>query len=712
MTTTIESLINEEYQSNTDSDTDSECENLLEIVMDLSRSVDKRLNAFEEYYNQVGDNAMEILSTLSGMYQISGSKLIEQFLYRICINGKISIFLKLEAAKSLLDYKEVEKYTNNDDDKDYRIAYEKEVNQRNTERQIIGYKALDYVCRNLNSMATPCRIEAIFKLMGSTEFQKNADTYFCDFVRDDNIDCEFRYKTILSLEKIGADLMKEEIGKFFIDKEFVEYMYNSLKSVISKLFPNIKPNPKNQKFWNKVIFQLSYDDIHSIYSEKFPEKLCQVDLFIRNSQLAFLFHKSNMTYYRTLSGQYLLQKCELTENKRLEVESELLKFAKDTELDYNRRADAADVLIRLGSDNMKQYGRIVIMELGRVNGNIRTVFDNAQNVHTEEVEESVAQALEFFSTLPLYEVNNRQIDFDYVNEKIEKMLKEEKESFRTNEEGAEKCDHCESLISLIKDMVKSENNKFCSNKCFNFYSRDVKIRVALNRIFMDRALYSKFNSTLVNILLKVYTYIITHEEESVKQQMYKRLLEELEEMSGTCSTGFASRLINVISGFGQFNIRISYEDQIIANFIGRLNAAARHITNKESIFRTKKLNDVVQLWLNKTENKDIRDNIEEKLNPDKKLEKRPNIVDIIKEFFSKNREEKIDKCVEDFSESVLNEMISNNYNYFARQNFSLFFRSYVSIIREELANEFKDIIDSSLFDLYFRKAIMHYEGFN
>ena len=54
-----------------------------------------------------------------------------------------------------------------------------------------------------------------------------------------------------------------------------------------------------------------------------------------------------------------------------------------------------------------------------------------------------------------------------------------------------------------------------------------------------------------------------HENE---EEMRKRMLEELEEMSATCSTGFASRLINVISGFGEFNIRISWEDQIIANF--------------------------------------------------------------------------------------------------------------------------------------------------
>jgi hypothetical protein len=706
MITAIDALLDSVYVSE---DEEYDYENLPEVVMDLSRPVVVRLNALEEYYERedVGENAIEVLSTLAGMYQMSGSKLIEQFFYHICTNGQLSAFLKLEAAKSLLDYEEMEEGSDNEEEREAREQRNADIQQRNAERKVLGFKALDYVCYDLETMPTPCRIEAICKLMESSEFQTNADAYFREFVRDDKVECDFRYKTILSLEKIGADLMKEEIGDLFSDKEFVAHMYESLEPVISKLFPKIKPNPRNRKFWDQVIFQLSYDDIRGIYREKFPGKQCGRDFFIRKSQLAFLFHQPNMAYYRTLSGQYLLQKCELTETRRFQVETEILELAKDEELDYNRRADAADVLLRLGSDSMKQHGKDVIMELGRVDGNIRTLFDNAQNVHTEEVEESVAEALEFFSVLPLYKVKKIPIDFEYVNEQVEKMMKEERECLRVDEGGKEKCDHCESSI---EDKVESEENKFCSNECLRFYFRDEKIRVALNRIFMDRALYSKFNSTLVNILLKVYTYIVTHEEESIRQQMYKRLLEELEEMSGTCSSGFASRLINVISGFGQFNIRISYEDQIVANFTGRLNAAARHIADTDSIFRSTRVIDVVDLWLNREENKGMRNKIEDKLNPSGKLEKRPKTKDVIIEFLRENREDKIEKCIDDFLEAVLNEMMVSSSNHASRQNFSLFFRTYVSIIREELANEFKDLITDSDFDLAFRRALIVYDA--
>jgi hypothetical protein len=56
-----------------------------------------------------------------------------------------------------------------------------------------------------------------------------------------------------------------------------------------------------------------------------------------------------------------------------------------------------------------------------------------------------------------------------------------------------------------------------------------------------------------------------------------RLFQELEEMAGTCSSGYLSRLVNSITGFGDFSLRISWRDQIIANLGGRLNARARKI---------------------------------------------------------------------------------------------------------------------------------------
>ena len=232
--------------------------------------------------------------------------------------------------------------------------------------------------------------------------------------------------------------------------------------------------------------------------------------------------------------------------------------------------------------------------------------------------------------------------------------------------------------------------------------RQEKIELALKRIHLDRARYSKFNNTLSNILLKVWSYMMGHENE---EEMRKRMLEELEEMSATCSTGFASRLINVISGFGEFNIRISWEDQIIANFSGRLNAAARRITEEtpENIFFHDKLHDVVSLWLNQPEQSELY----KKLRAEERWNK---ISELVDKFLETDREDKIRICIDDFAEAVLNEMMVASSEWSGRQHFSLFFRSNISGIREEMYQEFKDHLDDTSFDLYIRKAIMSYEG--
>ena len=60
---------------------------------------------------------------------------------------------------------------------------------------------------------------------------------------------------------------------------------------------------------------------------------------------------------------------------------------------------------------------------------------------------------------------------------------------------------------------------------------------------------------------------------------------------------------------------------------------------------------------------------------------------------------------------ILEEMIIPVQFYEKRGSFLRFFRTHISEIREAMAEEYKDDISTFDFDLYFRQAIMHYEGF-
>lgn len=695
-------------------------ESLIEIIMDLSRNLKERIFAFEKYYMYKEDNSIEIISTLTGIYHLSGSKLIEQFFYHICINSNVSGFLKIECAKSILDYedKTLDNLSESEKTPDLLI----EIDNRNKNRISVGYKALNIVCSNMQNVPTPCRVEAICKLMESPNHKDNTVKYLEDFVRDDNIACDYRYKTILKLENIGSDILRRELFEKFSDKKFVKDIYEKMSKNIQKLLPKVKIDVNNKKLWTSVLSRFSYDELCLAY----PNKTENIDFYIYKAQYAFLFYENNDIYYRIVSGQYLLQKCKLSDPKRYQIERCILNFAKNTSIDYNRRGDATDVLLKLGTIGMKQEARKIITLLGNINGQSYTVFDNAQNVHTYSVEESVSEILEYLSGLPLMKIKDIPLDFSYINSQIEEMLKEQKSAIQTFNQSSskplntkilntktksnktkEKCSYCEN--NICDEHFTEDKYKFCTNECLRFFYRDEKIRLSMNRIFIDRALYSKYNSSLINILLKIWTYLSGNEHE---KEMKKRLLEELEEMSGTCSSGYASRLVNIISGFGEFNIRISWEDQIIANFTGRLNALVRNIIGDSSIFRKEKLKDVLYLWFLK--NNDLYMEIKEKIlciYQEKNIKQKiVPISEIYDYFLHEDRQKKIDICIENFADCVVNEMAVSSSMHSERQNFLLFFRTHMSIIREELYGEFKDLISDSDFDLYFRKALMKYEG--
>jgi len=281
-----------------------------------------------------------------------------------------------------------------------------------------------------------------------------------------------------------------------------------------------------------------------------------------------------------------------------------------------------------------------------------------------------------------------------------------------------KCLHCKSclcesefspldniLYSSLREkgIVNSEDEyedlEYCNDECFENKYYQYQIHISLNRIKIDRVLYSKYSQTLLNILLKVCTFIFTNEE---KDELLKRLKEELYDMAGTCSTGFASRLINILSGYDDFNIKISFSDQIVSNFQGRLNCLMQKITDKNSMYYNDKKLEVVWLYM-KTHNL-----VEKKLSKEELLENKSR-EEIINEYLEIDKDRKIELAVEDFADCILVEMLNVN-NYSNRPNFIKFFRDNVPYIRNELYNEFCAYISDSEFDLAIRKAINYYEG--
>ena len=593
-------------------------------ILDLELDNELRIELFEKYYKLQEEDSLELLSCISGMYQFSGIKILEKFLFNLSYSNNISFILKINCCKALLSYTESEDKIckwDDDDIKQNKNEFNNEIRLRNDNRQEKAFLCLKdvlyYISKKIKEtsnfhingdVSITYYIDLIYVLMESKMYNEDARNYFYEIINNVDIDPDYRYKKILNLENKNVSEKKE---------------------------------------------------------------------IITEACLLFLNNFKNFTMYRILSAQYLLQNCILDKDSIETIQKIILSFAQDIELDYDLRADAADLLLVLGTDEYKNIGRHIIVSLGNIDGNVKSVYDNKQNVHNQKIEESVKKILEVLLSFPTIKLDNNEIDFNYVSSQIYKLLTSEKYK---NIDG-KKCKNCNEII----------DKEFCCNDCEIQYNRHNNIKMSLNRIEMDRSLY--LNSTTSKILIKLYSYIQKNEH---VEQLEKRLLEELEEMTGKCSSGFVSRLCNTLSGFGDLNIYVSFEDQIIACFVGRLNSYIHKISNKDSPFYNDKLYDMLNLYL-------------KSISYDRYTVNTP-LKNIIDDYLKYDRESKINKAIEYFQEQVLNEMTLNTNKFDDRKNFLLFFGTYLPNLRQELWEEFKDFVDEFIFDLTIRKAISTYEG--
>jgi hypothetical protein len=404
-------------------------DNLQLQIFNFELPLKLRLFAIEKYYELNPEQIIEVIVRLCSMYEFSGNKTIQEYLKNICLHTNISSISKSIIINCFYGY---------------------------NEKNIITYDLINELFPKLD-LPTPNKIEFIYILINEEKYIDNAKTYFCNFINDEKIDVNYRYKNILKMQDKNT-----YIGK--------------------------------------------------------------------NALLTFIRNINNNIRTRILSGQCLMQ--YKTDDFFTEVENILLSISLDKTLDENIQADATDVLLKLGSPATKLQAQKIIMEIGSGERKISTIYDNSQNVHVKEIEESLLKGIEFLNRFPTMKYKNDPITLEYVENQIQEFTKE------------------------MSDYIKQ------------------KIKVSINRIYMDRCLYSTYNFTLTNILIKIWSYIHTHKDsESIKN----RLIEELIEMADTCSSGFATRLLNSISGFGDFNFEISWENQISANLSGRLNALIRNM---------------------------------------------------------------------------------------------------------------------------------------
>ena len=342
------------------------------------------------------------------------------------------------------------------------------------------------------------------------------------------------------------------------------------------------------------------------------------------------------------------------------VFSILLDIANNVNIEYNTRADATDVVLKYGDTKSKELATAIIIKLGQAGnkGEVKTLYENAQNAHSESIEQSAISCFENIVKYKLIkkEGTNNDIDFDYVIEKLGELNDDE--------------------------------------------------RITLNRIQMDHALYTKFACSLKTAIVVMYSFITSHE---FSELLIDRLRDELCSSAGICSSGIFERIMNTPSGIiDELSITISFDEQITANLSGRLNAKIRGIVAKPCFHMS------IPAFC------DCKSRIciagREKLSGaygrrQKGVDYNP-CGDCMVCKNVKCTHQCTENCNETICDNILEEMIIPTHEYNKRQTFLKFFTMTISDIIEELREEFLEYMDEATFELYMKRAILQYQGEN
>lgn len=245
---------------------------------------------------------------------------------------------------------------------------------------------------------------------------------------------------------------------------------------------------------------------------------------------------------KIMMTEKLLDKPEATDMVKEYLE-ELMGVLQDNNFGMDVQADVCDFFLHtekeLITNEMKKEAQRVMSVLFQENmTSSLSLFANRQNVHSESIEKSSEEILE-------------QLHSKYCISALNQPL----HKCKTEIEG----------WSIFKNLSEDEQSK---------------VVLCFHRIQFDNRVYGKTNDSLQSIFGLVWKHV--HKSDH-QEELQKRLLEEMMEGAGKCSSGIAVRLLNTLSGFDDFMLKISYKDAILAKVMMHLNRVIMESPDQEQL---------------------------------------------------------------------------------------------------------------------------------
>lgn len=186
------------------------------------------------------------------------------------------------------------------------------------------------------------------------------------------------------------------------------------------------------------------------------------------------------------------------------------------------KAEASDILLSHDKDNVVAISTLDSLSIDELK-QVRTIYTNRQNIHNTTINQS---ALDTIAS-----IKQKIVDPTPITES--------------------------DLITIL--------NRTSINK--------ERVLKAYHRIcYLDNALYTIHNLSLKNVMDLIWTFIhSTTFEPHETDELEVRMVEEMDEMYNTCSSGYFVRLVNILSGFQNYGLFIGWDEQIRTNFMVKIN---------------------------------------------------------------------------------------------------------------------------------------------
>lgn len=383
------------------------------------------------------------------------------------------------------------------------------------------------------------RVQAFEMIFQENDFETVSEYYF-------TISSQFLFAPVFEIMKFVEYISAFEKIPIQIRLDSITNLYYSevFQSKACDILYGLLVNTETHEipvalFMDKILLLLRVDSTEKI-QDLFLSKIVKADippqtiyrfitailsfseLFIRSSLLfveRFPFHRSTVLAISNVL-EVTSETTPSVTDQRTALLDLLTRISDNPELEENHRFDALDTLYHF-TQSAEIHEKI--LQLGqRNNGRQATIYTNSQNVHSSTVSESAISVLEWAEHWLL------SADADGVSSSVVKVAEQIHETF----------------------------GETCSD--------------ALDRISMDKKVFYK-KYTIQMALETVWRFIHAYFPAETQQVLLSRMREELQEMTGTCSSGYIFRIANVLSGFIPCAVKISWEDEISAIVRHRMN---------------------------------------------------------------------------------------------------------------------------------------------